>query len=196
MKLKIGSDKDGVLARCAERYLEILEEKFSIYLPVGEVNHYFFEENHPDITKDISEVIIKKYMTGREQANMVPIKKGFDCLISLKEKIDLWIITSTYEYEGVKKDLFEWCSKNGLEKYRLIVTQEKEKWVKDLELDIMIEDRGDVALKIARTCPFCKVLLFNRPWNRHIVTAPFPNLLRCSDWYDINKVLNKEIQKI
>ena len=192
-KLKIGCDKDNVLARCAERFCEILEKKYGIYLPVGEVNHYFFQHNHRDMTEEIVQDIIENELVGKEQINMEPVKEGVECLNSLGDKIDLWLITSTRNYGTEQKDVEEWCRKNNID-CTVIITQEKEKWVSNLGLDFMIDDFGDIALKIARECPSCRVLLLNRPWNRHVATGPFSNLQRCNDWYEINKILLRELK--
>jgi uncharacterized HAD superfamily protein len=193
VKLRVGCDKDNVLARCAERFCEILEDKYGIYLPLGEVTHYFFQENHPDIDEDMVEEIIRKYLIGEEQINMIPIREGIDCLSSLKDKISLWIITDTFKYGTEQEDVEAWCEKNGVTG-TVIIAGDKDRWVKELELDFMIEDRGDTALKIARKCPSSRVLLLNRPWNRHVDTKAFPNLLRCNDWYDINRVLLRALK--
>jgi len=192
-KLKIGCDKDNVIARCAERFCEILEEKYSICLPVGEVNHYFFQDNHPGITEEMVEDIIKNDLVKEEQINMVTVREGIECLLSLKNKTDLWIITSTFNYGTEQEDVEEWCRRNGLNQCSVIISSKKEKWVKELELDFMIEDCGEFALKIARECPSCRVLLLNRPWNRYITTASFPNLQRCNDWYEINNILHASL---
>lgn len=192
-KLQVGCDKDNVLARYAERFCEILEEKYSVYLPVGEVSHYRFYENHPSLTDEIAREIMDKYITGQEQIALLPIREAIDYLTAIKDRIELYIITGTVNYGTEQNDIEAWCEKVSLNYSKVIISNEKEKYVKEFNLHFMIEDRGDTALKIASTCPFCRVLLLNRPWNRYVDTKSFPNLQRCNDWYEINGILLRSL---
>ncbi len=194
-RLRIGCDKDNVLARYAERFCEVLEEKYGIYLPVGEVSHYRFYENHPSLTNEMAREIMDKYITGREQVALLPIKEAIDYLGEIKDKIELYIITSTVHYGTEQDDIEEWCRTVSLDYSKVIISKEKEKYVKKLNLHFMIEDRGDTALSIASTCPSCRVLLLNRPWNRYVDTKSFPNLQRCNDWYEIKGILLRALRK-
>lgn len=194
-RLRIGCDKDNVLARYAERFCEILEEKYGIYLPVGEISRYRFHENHPSLTDEMAREIMDKYITGKEQIALVPVQEAIDYLGAIKDRIELYIITSTVNYGTEQHDIEEWCKTVSLDYSEVIISKEKETYVKELNLHFMIEDRGDTALSIASTCPFCRVLLLNRPWNCYVDTKFFPNLQRCNDWYEINGILQRALME-
>lgn len=194
-KLKVGSDKDNIIARYAERFLEILEQKHNINLPIGEISHYHFWANHKDISELMASEIMLN-MIGKEQIGLLPIKEGITTLNSLQDKIQVFMITNTMQYPGVKDDLIIWSNINNFICDDIIVTSRKHEVVNELELDFMIEDRGSEALKIASTCPNCEVLLYTRPWNRFVDTKCFPNLHRINDWYEIDKIISKKYKEI
>lgn len=194
-KIKVGTDKDNVLVRYVERFCEILEQKHGIYLPIGEISHYHFWANHPSITEVMaSEIMIN--IIGKEQINLLPIRDAILTLNSLQDKISTYMITNTIQYVGVEEDLAKWTEINGFICDDIIITSKKYEIVEELGLDFMIDDRGSEALKIASTCPFCKVLLYNRPWNRFVDTKCFPNLQRVNDWYEVDNIISRRYKEV
>jgi uncharacterized HAD superfamily protein len=194
-KLKVGVDKDNTINRYIERVCEILEQKHNIYLPVGEISHYHFWANHCAISELMASEIMLN-LIGKEQIDLLPIREAIITLNSLQDKISTYMITNTMQYLGVEEDLAKWTEINNFICDDIIITSKKHEVVAELDLDFMIDDRGSEALKVASTCPSCKVLLYNRPWNRFVDTKCFPNLQRVNDWYEIDNILSRKYREL
>ena len=192
--MKIGIDIDGVLTD-EQRYV----------LDYGSA--YFAQNNiqykiHDDIydSKEIFEVSEDEYdafwkehiFDYSENINIRPFASNIIKRL-VEENNEIYIITSrsytTYENENklkMQRVVKEWLKRNKIKYNDIIFSREKDKICKELNIDVMIEDKPENVDKISKDIP---VICFNVEYNKK---CEGKNIYRAYSWYDVyNKI--KEI---
>lgn len=196
--MKIGIDLDEVLADFAECYLQFYNMKKNTNHKRSEMFSYYFEDIFKDPIDEIINLIYEMYESGFYK-NMTPVKGSIDGVQKLKEKHQLFVITSRQKHfevqtmEWIEKffpDTFEkviltnYASKEGKEKSKADICN-------DLEIDVFIDDQ-------IRYCNAClnqkrSVFIFDCPWNKEGEISP--DIVRVQNWAEIvQKIAN--LQKV
>ena len=192
--MKIGIDIDGVLTD-EQRYV----------LDYGSA--YFAQNNiqykiHDDIydSKEIFEVSEDEYdafwkehiFDYSENINIRPFASNIIKRL-VEENNEIYIITSrsytTYENENklkMQRVVKEWLKRNKIKYNDIIFSREKDKICKELNIDVMIEDKPENVDKISKDIP---VICFNVEYNKK---CEGKNIYRAYSWYDVYKKI-KEI---
>lgn len=192
--MKIGIDIDGVLTD-EQRYV----------LDYGSA--YFAQNNiqykiHNDIydSKEIFEVSEDEYdafwkehiFDYSENINIRPFASNIIKRL-VEENNEIYIITSrsytTYENENklkMQRVVKEWLKRNKIKYNDIIFSREKDKICKELNIDVMIEDKPENVDKISKDIP---VICFNVEYNKK---CEGKNIYRAYSWYDVYKKI-KEI---
>ena len=192
--MKIGIDIDGVLTD-EQRYV----------LDYGSA--YFTKRNilykiHDDIydSKEIFEVSEEDYDAFWKEhifdySENISIRAFARDIIKrlLEENNEIYIITSrsytTYENDNrvkMQNIVKEWLKRNEIQYNDIIFSREKDKICKELNIDVMIEDKPENVDKISKDIP---VICFSEEYNKKCTGD---NVYRAYSWYDVyNKI--KEI---
>lgn len=192
--MKIGIDIDGVLTD-EQRYV----------LDYGSA--FFTKRNilykiHDDIydSKEIFEVSEEEYdafwkehiFDYSENISIRPFARDIIKRL-LEENNEIYIITSrsytTYENDNrfkMKNIVKEWLKRNEIKYNDIIFSREKDKICKELNINVMIEDKPENVDKISKDIP---VICFSEGYNKKCTGE---NVFRAYSWYDVyNKI--KEI---
>lgn len=195
--MNIGIDIDGVLTD---------EQRYII-----DYGSAFFTQNnipykiHDDIydSKDIFEISEDEYDKFWEEhifdySENIRIRPFATEIINklIEENHKIYIITSrsytTYENDyrlKMQSIVKEWLERNGIKYNDIIFSREKDKICKELNIDVMIEDKPENIDKISKQIP---VICFNVEHNKQCTGK---NIYRAYSWYDVyNKI--KEISKL
>ncbi len=193
--MKIGIDIDGVLTD-EQRYV----------LDYGSA--FFTQRNipyqiHDDIydSKDIFEVSEDEYNAFWKEhifdySRNINIRPFAAEIIKklIEENYEIYIITSrsytTYENENKEKMqniVTEWLERNDIQYNDIIFSREKDKICRELNIDVMIEDKPENINIISKDIP---VICFNEEYNK-VCTGE--KIYRAYSWYDIYSKI-KEIE--
>lgn len=185
--MRIGIDIDGVLTD---------EHRFII-----DYGTKYFKENnikytfHNDIydSPKIFEVTDKEYNSFWEKyifyysENILIRPFAAEIIRKLKENNnEIFIITSrlftTYEnshQQRMQNIVKIWLEKNNVLYNEVIFSTHKAKVCKELNIDIMVEDKPENIEYISKQT---KVICYDQPYNKDIMNE---NVIRCYSWYDI-----------
>lgn len=185
--MKIGIDIDGVLTD-EHRYI------------IDYGTNYFTKNNiqyklHNDIydSKEIFEVTEEQYNEFWKENLLKYSEKilirpfASEVINKLKKNNNqIYIITSrsftTYENEykeQMQLIVKQWLHNNNIIYDDIIFSSRKLEVCKELNIDLMIEDKPDNIQSISKYIP---VLCYDHPYNEKIVDN---NIIRCYSWYDI-----------
>lgn len=189
--MRIGIDIDGVLTD---------EHRFIIdygtkYLNDEGIRYTFHQDiydspNSFEITKDQYDAFWRKYLVYYSENSLIrPFAS--EVIQKLKqENNEIYIITSrsftTYENEYQQKMqniVKKWLAKNNILYDEILFSTNKAEIVKKMNIDVMVEDKPENILVIAKIIP---VICYNHPYNEKLADA---NIIRAYSWYDIYKIL-------
>jgi len=163
----LGIDIDDVLLETAPILLRAIEEETGKSKDINSISSYSLEENlglskHiivPIITEVLSTTLFKPMHRAVETLNLIdePICFISNRHYSLREitmrNIDSIGLTTPYKIMLLGKDYD--------------TTPNKSTAINTYNISTFIEDNPDVILEIYDKCS-CDILVFDRPWNRHI----------------------------
>jgi hypothetical protein len=176
-KLKIGFDLDGVIlynpARIV-RPLIALSKKLFLLQKKAALKFYY------------PKTAWEKYLWLMLHKSSLFLAPGFEEIIVLvkQKKIQPYIITARFSY--LKKDFFYWLKKSQADQYfagcfynknDLQPHFFKEKMIKQLKLDIYIEDNWDIVQYLNKQLPTVKIYwIYNLLDRNNHYSYKFPNL--------------------
>ena len=157
----IGVDLDGVVCNLWDPFRQQVLMRTGIDLP-RDIPAYNPEECSK-LTREQMENIFRE---GRTMyMNLPEIARAKSALRSLKNRYRIHIITHRDFYKGIQKDTLRWLKKHGIPYDKITFTGlDKTREVLDAGCGYMIEDCGEVAIKLAKKRQ--KVILLDRSYNK------------------------------
>lgn len=149
---------------------DVTEDEYNLFL-----NNYIFEYSKNIQIRPFASEIIKKL-----------IKKHKIIIITARD-----YTTFENKYQTKMQDIVKkWLCDNSVLYDEIVFSKNKALICKQKKIDIMIEDRPENIVKIAKKIP---VICYNNVYNKNISNK---NVYRCFSWYDIyNKINNLDIIK-
>ena len=192
--MKIGIDIDGVLTD-EQRYVL---DYGSAYFAQNNIQYKIHDDIYDskeifEVSEDAYDAFWKEHIFDySENINIRPFASNIIKRL-VEENNEIYIITSrsytTYENENklkMQRVVKEWLKRNEIKYNDIIFSREKDKICKELNIDVMIEDKPENVDKISKDIP---VICFNVEYNKK---CEGKNIYRAYSWYDVyNKI--KEI---
>ena len=189
--MKIGIDMDEVIAEFLLSFLDFHNEQYGTNLTKDQFESYHLWHAWGGTKEDAIEKVHAFHKTHHFK-NIVPVDDAKRVILLLKEKHDLFVITS--RQDAVAEETKVWIqahfpqtfsdvhftnhfSKNGSEKRKGDICDR-------IDIDVMIEDSLDYAKECVR--PNRRVFLLDRPWNRSQELSE--GIIRVHSW---NEILNQ-----
>lgn len=165
--LKIGFDIDGTITT-PDNLIPLIQNKYNKDFKYDDLVEYevnkvlgitreeiieFFKENHDGI------ILNPKMMIGAVETINKLIEEGHD----------VHIITA--RHESTLKDTFIWLKREGIlvedSKVHFLGSHNKEALIKELSLDVFIDDRMETLLEVNKLMDGnCKTVVIDAPYNR------------------------------
>lgn len=190
--MKVGIDIDGVLTN-DDDYILDCAIKFSVENEVSNyVNPYDYETRKFDWDNSILEKYRKEYF-GDYVLNEKPRRFASEVINKLKEEgNEIYIITSRHLSTNVgpagdemRSAIKAWLKKHDIVYDDIYFSGDKTVQIKELQLDVMIEDSPETIPVFAQYIP---ILCYDCRYNRHLKGS---NIIRVFSWYDIYSKLKK-----
>ena len=192
--MKIGIDIDGVLTD-EQRYVL---DYGSAYFAQNNIQYKIHDDIYDskeifEVSEDAYDAFWKEHIFDySENINIRPFASNIIKRL-VEENNEIYIITSrsytTYENENklkMQRVVKEWLKRNKIKYNDIIFSREKDKICKELNIDVMIEDKPENVDKISKDIP---VICFSEGYNKKCTGD---NVYRAYSWYDVyNKI--KEI---
>ena len=179
--MNIGFDIDGVISDFVKTFIELVEIKYGIKL--NEEDIYCHDLNLVlGITKNERNQLITETLK-KDLALNRGAKETLAKLFSEGHKI--YLLTARYGalLEGTKT----WLEKNGVTYSQLLHLCEGQKYLADIDIDVIVEDCLLDALEWTQKTKY--VLLFDHPWNQ---TKNVKKLVkRVRDWDEIYREIKQ-----
>ena len=192
--MKIGIDIDGVLTDEQRYVLDYGSEYFAQNNIQYKIHDDIYDSKEIfEVSEDAYDAFWKEHIFDySENINIRPFASNIIKRL-VEENNEIYIITSrsytTYENENrlkMQTVVKEWLKRNEIKYNDIIFSREKDKICKELNIDIMIEDKPENVDKISKDIP---VICFNVEYNKK---CEGKNIYRAYSWYDVyNKI--KEI---
>jgi len=186
--MKAGIDLDGVIADLITPLLKAIKKEYGLSFKYEDITSFYFADCIPQLNwNQIREIWESpEFVLGQP---LIPWAKwGLNRLRALGYAI--YIITARKTF--LKEATLEWLAKHGIA-FDAIVTGKEEKWsyIERNELNILVEDKAQNALDVARLCE--RIYLIDTPYNRDPVTLDESksSIIRVKGWKEIIK-LEKE----
>ena len=192
--MKIGIDIDGVLTD-EQRYVL---DYGSAYFAQNNIQYKIHNDIYDskeifEVSEDAYDAFWKEHIFDySENINIRPFASNIIKRL-VEENNEIYIITSrsytTYENENklkMQRVVKEWLKRNKIKYNDIIFSREKDKICKELNIDVMIEDKPENVDKISKDIP---VICFNVEYNKK---CEGKNIYRAYSWYDVYKKI-KEI---
>lgn len=188
MKKVVVFDIDDTFNNFAEVYLTCALEYDKTLRGSGIVSPDKWVSNAFDWNDEEKLEFRKKYRSY-VHANAVPKQNALNVLNKIKDKYEIWFLTSRNEndfdlmYDGTYKRLQD----HNVPFDKLIINTKKAEFLKDKDNVLLIIDDGfSNCTQIAEACPNIKVYLFTTKNNMNKVT----NIPRVNDWYEVEKLFD------
>ncbi len=176
--MKIGIDIDGVLTDISRFYLDY-GAKFALENNIDEIanpNGYEIEEilnleegTHKKFWNQYDNYYTKAKYTREFAPEVIEKLKN--------EGNEIYLITARNPEE--EKWTTNWLKENNIYYDKLVFTDRKDKYCKDNNIDLMIEDSVSNILEISKLIP---VICLDNRYNKE---CEGENITRCYSWYDI-----------
>lgn len=186
IQLKIGIDIDGTITHPSSCF-----NYMNKYLGTS-INFEMASEYELHTYTDMDQIEFWEFMvkSGHELGiyrESIPQEFVQKHLWQLREHYDLHYVTARSEI--VRPVTEEWIARHELPLDSLIMTgsHDKVQVVRDLSLDLFMEDRLENALQIAEDTSI-PVILFDAPYNRQVLPE---NIIRVSSWDEAVQTIHK-----
>ena len=183
-RLNLGIDLDGVICNLWDPFRREVLIRTGVKLP-RDIPTYNVTECSKLTVRQVRAVF--KEGAAMYQ-NLMEIPGAKSSLRFLRNHYKICIITHRDFYKGIQKDTKDWLTKHGIFYDKIIFTGlNKTRQILGADCEYMIEDRGEVAVELAKKRQ--KVILFDYPYNRN-----FNHRLikRVKNWGEIVGILIRE----
>lgn len=183
----IGFDLDDTITKTAETFCKYSKDLHGIEISPRMLTATSAKfEDTGLIDKDQVALIKKEYFKDRIFRSIPSHKGAVDTLKHL-QFVQLFFITTRndYSYAELKEDTAYWLSSHGIRNYKLFFTNDKATIIKNLKLDLFIEDNISEVLKIRQQSAL-PLIIPARPWNIGSGNS-IPNTFMVENWAGILK---------
>lgn len=183
--MKIGFDLDGCVIQLMPTMLRILKKKYGLSYTIDDVTSFKLEDCL-GITEDMIIDIVDTAAT--EWRSNKPYEGAIDFITDYHRRSEEIVTFVTARHPKFKIVTFNWLDRwLPHTPYELILTgnYNKSEIVKDLRMDMFVEDYDDCVLELASNGVF--VFMPARPWNRDV---NLPNVITFHEWSDIHCILD------
>src|SRR3989344_4200129 len=191
---RIYVDVDDTLAETTEVFLSYLEKEHNIILKEEHLYEYPFSENY--LQKKFKKFdYIRDFEKSPYFRKIRPAENSQAAISSLAKNNKLFIVSG--RNMGLMKETKKWISKffpgyfseihlvNNNPRKNEVKGIPKHEMFKRLKCSFAVEDDPGPALSISEMG--CKVLLFERPWNKSLNLNE--NLIRVKNWTEVYNLL-------
>lgn len=177
-ELNVAVDLDGVVANFSLKFSELCRKIFGNHLPLVDndsmILHWDWDKWYPLTKEEISKVW--KHLMSEEIDfwESLPIlnRNGWESIKELQyyDHINVYFITARATSPGktVAKQSINWLEKNGWNNPQVIVTVNKEHFIKHLDIKFFVDDKKENCESAKKENPNCKVYVFDTNYNRHL----------------------------
>lgn len=177
-ELNIAIDLDGVVANFSLKFSEVCRKVFGDHLPLVDKDSMILDWDwhkwYPLTKEEVSQVW-KHLMTKEDNFwETLPILNQNDWE-SIKElqyhdHINVYFITARATSPGktVTKQSINWLKNNGWENPQVIKTDDKEHFIKHLNIKFFVDDKKENCEAVKKENPNCNVYVFDTHYNRHL----------------------------
>lgn len=175
--IKIGVDLDGVVADFSYKFSTVLRKLYGDHLPLvtkeSKVSHWEWDMWYPELNRE-------QYMKAWEHVcnneygfwEDIPLvdEPEWKNFLTLNEyaNLDVYFITARAKVPGksVAQQSQLWLDRNGWINPQVIVTTEKEHFIKMLNIKYFIDDRKENCESVKLYNPNCNVYVYDALHNR------------------------------
>jgi uncharacterized HAD superfamily protein len=156
--MNLGFDIDGVIADFVTAFIELVQEKYGISLTKEEI--YCHDLN---LVLGITKVERNQLITETLRKDLALNKGAKEALAKLlSEGHNIYLLTA--RYGALLDETKTWLEKKGIVYTQLLHLCEGQKYLTDINIDLIVEDCLLDALEW--TQKISNVLVFNHPWNQ------------------------------
>jgi uncharacterized HAD superfamily protein len=184
-RIVFGSDLDGCLFGSIPVIIDWINREFGLDLTEGDMVEHSLE-NITGLTGEQLDPVIRDALCNGDVGCVRGAVDVVRWIAMNCTSHPIYFVTS--RHGSIRRRTLEQLNdafKGGLV-YRLYHRDNgKEEVINDLGIQVFVEDRAKHAVKIAENTN-CRVLLFDRQWNRHLDTRRyFPQITRVSNWLHV-----------
>jgi len=199
MKTKIGIDVDGVLAIHYDRTIDMLNERYNVYVNPRDLDTYHFEDyysEHFGLNKDEMTAYLTELWENPnylpESAPSLPMIRACRELAGMSlDPQGPYIVTARVEKT---RDMTKaWLDRYGIAYNSIIHTPDKASFVREKKIKYFIEDAPHQALEIASTG--CGVFLIDYPYNRRVNATGLNGIWRVENPLEIPHLIRADLAK-
>ena len=190
--MKIGIDLDEVTADLITQLLDFYYKKTGKLIRKKDFHSYNWWEVW-GVTREEAIKIYYDFYNSRYYDNIKPIEKAIESINYLKDKNEIFIITSRPTDHKKKTNL--WIKRHLPNvPVKVIYSDDfykegnssKQNICKKLGISLIIEDHKKYSMDCAESG--IRTILFNKPWNQGV---EHKNIVRVEDWTEAIKEVNK-----
>ncbi len=200
--MRIGIDIDDTMVEFARKFVEFHNEKYGTNVAYEDLHTYYFMEPF-NISVQTAVDRVFEFFNSNYAKNIKPIEGVSDGISWLKQSgHNLFVITSRPDcFESISIKWFDGNIEGGSkafdsihhvascdqdsEKYLKVDHRSKESVIKDLSLDVYIDDHHKKLAGISEMGVI--TILFTRTWNKD--KELLPNMYRADSWNDIVRII-------
>jgi len=173
--MNLGFDIDGVISDFVRTFVGIVEKQYDLILE--EVDIYCHDLNLVlGISKEETNELIRETIKEDLTLNL-GAKETLEKLYSEGHRIFLL----TARPQDLAKVTKAWLRKKGIPYTKLIQLNEGEKYLADVDLDLLVEDNLEDAIGLSRKVK--NILIYDHPWNQSFNVKKL--VKRVHNWNDI-----------
>lgn len=186
MNKKIGIDIDDVILDFAGAFLEYFNREVGTNYVRSDLTGFYdnLSITVPAYYGKSMRQMFDEFPLSEEFKDMPFIPGALPAIQYLTENYDVSFITARQITES-QDHVYNTWSANELPMDKIYFRRDKGVMVKQLGVDVMIDDADHNLERIINTVPTTRVLLFNQPWNQ---SAPYE---RVSGWPELLEELSK-----
>lgn len=180
MQRIIGIDLDGCTSDFTGYALPIVNKKLGTSYSENDWTEY---QSTDCLPVDAAALINEMAYDPDVYSKLIPVDGAVSAIKHLSRAGEVWFITS--RHADCKKATETWLKRYEVPYNTLAFTKSKAKylWVAAYNIDAMIEDNLETAIKVSEYCPLS--IVYDRPWNR----KPANGIIRCKNWSEILRIL-------
>lgn len=186
-KVKLGIDIDNTITYTTEmimHYARVFGQPRGLNT-INDPNYYYLEDALGWDT-ETADLFFDQYLPDIYH-DIKPKEMAAEVIRELKKDHEIILITSrNRRFQKVEQVTADWLHRNGIVYDKLILNTtdnmhffNKLKVCMENNIDVMIEDHHELIKEI---CPLIPVVVFDYPYNRHLVND---NIIRVRSWAEI-----------
>lgn len=189
--MNLAIDIDGVVADYFSKFLEFYNKKTGKNLSVSDWKTYNFWDSLP-VSKEEGKKLMEEFYLRADFDEIQLIEGAKEAIIELAKQNQIYVITARPLRWGEKTKKFFDKHFSGLPLHLVHSRDENDKTIykreicRDLNINILIEDYGDIALQCAEIG--VRVFLLDYLYNQNV---KHENIIRVKNWDEILDKIKK-----